>query len=170
MDEIQPITPNQLLIGRSDMDTKVPDYDLDISLPKRSAYVQNLVDKWWSAWIKQVFPHLIPCKKWRTAVRNLEVEDICLLYYPGSLTARYKLVKVEEVHPDERGIVRTVSIIYKKKNKKEKPEELKKNSMVKERIGVQRLILIQPASTKKVDENVDSAEDKETMEENPKPV
>ena len=170
MDEIQPITPNQLLIGRSDMDTKVPDYDLDISLPKRSAYVQNLVDKWWSAWIKQVFPHLIPCKKWRTAVRNLEVEDICLLYYPGSLTARYKLVKVVEVHPDERGIVRTVSIIYKKKNKKEKPEELKKNSMVKERIGVQRLILIQPASTKKVDENVDSAEDKETMEENPKPV
>ena len=75
-----------------------------------------------------------------------------------------------EVHPDEKGIVRTVSIIYKKKNKKEKPEELKKNSMVKERIGVQRLILIQPASTKKVDKNVDSAEDKETMEENPKPV
>ena len=149
-EEMQPITPNMLLIGRSDMDCKVPEYDMDTALPKRTAYVKNLVDKWWSSWIKQVFPQLILCKKWRNQVRNLEVGDICLLFYPGSLTGKYKLVKVVEVHPDNEGKVRTVSIIYKKRNKKEKSEEIFKNSIVKEKVGVQRLILIQPISDQQV--------------------
>ena len=145
-DEMQPITPNQLLIGRSDFDVKPPEYDVDIALPKRAAYVKNLVDKWWSSWIKQVFPHLIPCKRWRTAVRNLEVGDVCLLFYPGSMSGKYKLVRVVEVHPDKRGLVRTVSIIYKKKVPKEKLDHISQKAMVKEKVGVQRLIVIQPAS------------------------
>ena len=146
-DEIQPLTPNQLLLGRSDFDTKPPDYDEDANLPKRAAYVKNLVETWWSMWIKQVWPHLVPYKKWRSAKKNLEVGDICLLYFPGSLVGKYKLVRVVEVHPDENGLVRTVSINYRKKNKKEKPTEIKKNSLVKEKVGVQRLILIQPVNS-----------------------
>ena len=42
-EEIQPITPNMLLLGRSDLDSKPPSFDYDISLPKRSEYVRNLV-------------------------------------------------------------------------------------------------------------------------------
>ena len=138
-EEIQPITPNMLLLGRSDLDVKHPIYEPDqnISLPRRSAFVKELLDKWWSAWIRQVFPNLIPCKKWKEASKNLEVDDICLLYFPGALTGQYKLVRVAETHPDERGLVRTVSILYVKKNS---------TSLVKEKVGVQRLVLIQPAS------------------------
>ena len=155
-DEMQPITPNQLLIGRSDFDVKAPEYDMDTALPKRTEYVKNLVDKWWSSWIKQCFPHLIPCKKWRQAGRNLEIGDVCLLYYPGSLTGKYKLVKVVEVHPDEKGMVRTVTILYKKRVKKEKADVINKKSMVRERVGVQRLILIQPVSDQKSDQDTES--------------
>ena len=110
-EEIQPITPNMLLLGRSDLDSKPPSFDYDISLPKRSEYVRNLVEKWWGLWIRQVFPNLIPCKKWRTVKRNLQVGDVCLLYFPGILKGKYKLVRVVEVHPDEKGIIRTVAII-----------------------------------------------------------
>ena len=99
-DEIQPLTPNQLLLGRSSFDSKAPVYDLSTSLPKRVAYIRSLLDKWWTMWYQQVFPHLIPCKKWRNKARNLEVGDVCLLYYPGALTGKYKLVRVVEVHPD----------------------------------------------------------------------
>ena len=144
-DEIQPLTPNMLLLGRSDIDSKRPEYDLDISLPKRSAFVKNLLDKWWNAWIRQVWPHLIPCKKWRSSSRNLEVGDVCLLFFPGSLARQYKLVRIVEVHPDDKQLVRTVSIVYRKRNAREKPTELSRNSLVKEKVGVQRLILIQPA-------------------------
>ena len=103
---------------------------MDTTLPKRTEYVKNLVDKWWSLWIKQVFPHLIPCKKWGQTGRNLEVGDVCLLYFPGSLTGKYKLVKVVEVHPDEKGMVRTVTILYKIWVKKEKADMVNKKSMV----------------------------------------
>ena len=145
-EEIQPITPNMLLLGRSDLDSKPPSFDYDISLPKRSEYVRNLVDKWWGLWKRQVFPNLIPCKKWRTVKRNLQVGDVCLLYFPGILKGKYKLVRVVEVHPDEKGIVRTVAIIYKKKNAREKATDFSKNKLVKEKVGVQRLIVIQPAN------------------------
>ena len=157
-EEIQPLTPNMLLIGRSDMDSKSPEYDLDISLPKRSAYVQNLVDKWWSLWIKQVWPHLVPCKKWRSVSRNLAVGDVCLLSFPGALTGKFKLVRVVEIHPDGNGIVRTVSINIRKSNTREKPTEFFKNSMIKEKVGIQRLIVIQPADDpeKQPDESLSS--------------
>ena len=68
------------------------------------------------------------------------------MFYSGSFTGKYKLVKVVEVHPDTSGKVRTVSIIYRKRLKKEKPEKLSKNAIVKEKVGVQRLILVQPVS------------------------
>ena len=151
-DEIQPITPNMLLIGRSDNDSKRPSFDQQFSLPKRSAYVKNLLDTWWSLWIKQVWPHLIPCKKWKNEKRNLKVGDICLLYYPGTLAGKFKMVKVVETHPDEKGLVRTVTILMRKKKSKEKPDKLdNKKSLLKERVGVQRLVVIQP-----VDEQVES--------------
>ena len=53
----------------------------------------------------------------------------------------------------DKDCVRTVSIIYKKRNAREKPEELNKKGLVKEKVGVQRLIVIQPAN--KVDEDVE---------------
>ena len=145
-EEIQPITPNMLLLGRCDFDSKSPPYNEDISLPTRTAYVKDLLDKWWSLWIKQVWPHLIPCKKWKEVSRNLQVGDVCLLYYPGALTGQYKLVRVVEVHPDANGLVRTVTILYRKRDKREKKREYNAKHMVREKVGVQRLVLIQSAN------------------------
>ena len=68
------------------------------------------------------------------------------MYFPGALTGQYKLVCVQKVHPDENGLVRTVSIIYRKRHAKERDTEIRKNCVVKERVGVQRLVLIQPAN------------------------
>ena len=76
----------------------------------------------------------------------MQIGDICLLFYPGSLTGKYKLVRVEEVHPDSQGVVRTVSIKYKKRLKNEKAEQYSKKAMVVERVGVQRLVLVQPVN------------------------
>ena len=69
-------------------------------------------------------------------MRNLEVGDVCLLFYPGSVSWKYKLVRVIEVHPDKRGLVHTASIIYKKKVPKEKLDHISQKSMVKEKVGV----------------------------------
>ena len=74
----------------------------------------------------------------------MQVDDICLLYYPGAMASRYKLARVVDTFPDKAGKVRTVRIAYKKRDKREKPNEIFKGTLVKEKIGVQRLIVIQP--------------------------
>ena len=78
-----------LLIGPSNLDVKAPEYDVDTALPKRTAYVKNLHSKWWESWFKQVFPNLIPCKKWKKEVRNVQVGNICHLYYPRTMANKY---------------------------------------------------------------------------------
>ena len=45
--------------------------------------------------------------------------------------------------PDERGIVRSVEVSYGKRNKRDKVEEYRSKPLVTEKIGVQRLALLQ---------------------------
>ena len=55
----------------------------------------------------------------------------------------YRLAMVTEVFPDERGIVRTVRVSYRKRDRREKPEVYRSKPLVTEIIGVQRLALLQ---------------------------
>ena len=137
-----PITPNMLLIGRSNGD---PSSLLDLSdnLPRRCQYVKDLLAAWWKKWTEQVFPHLLPYAKWYTRGSNLRQGDICQLSFPGQLVAEYKLVWVLEVHPDEKGLVRSVTIGYRPRRAREKPTSCN-TKLVKERLGVQRLCLVLP--------------------------
>ena len=141
-EEMSPITPNMLLIGRSNGD---PSSLLDLcdNLPRRCQFVKDLLDAWWEKWTDQVFPHLLPYPKWYTRASNLKVGDICQLYFPGQMVAEYKLVRVLDVHPDKRGLVRSVTIGYRPRRAREKPTACN-TKLVKETLGVQRLCLVLP--------------------------
>ena len=65
------ITPNHLLIGRSDGEVPPMDYDDDSSTTARLAYVTELYNTCWDAWIQQVFPTLMPIRKWQKRSKNL---------------------------------------------------------------------------------------------------
>ena len=67
-----------------------------------------------------------------------------MLYYDGNLKDDYRLAKVLEVYPDQNGLVRTVKIGYRQRNKTERAEVYKKKSLVKEDVAVQRLCLLVP--------------------------
>ena len=90
-------------------------------------------------------PKLIPCRKWRNQSQNLEVGDVVMMQYKGSITDDYRLARVVNVFPDNRGLVRSVRVSYRKKNKREKPEEYRSKPLISENIGVQRLSLLQAA-------------------------
>ena len=61
----------------------------------------------------------MPIRKWQRRSKNLTVGDIVMMYYEGNFKDDYRLAKVLEVHPDSKGLVRTVTIGYRKRNKKE---------------------------------------------------
>ena len=143
-DMMQPLTPNQLLLGRNTAEVPPMEYDDNNKFSARVAYVQNVHAEWWARWIAEVLPTLIPCKRWKSKHRNLEKGDVVMLNYKGNLVDDYRLAKVTDVYPDEQGLVRTVQVSFRKRNKKEPVGEYRSKPLVSEKVGVQRLTLIQP--------------------------
>ena len=68
-----------------------------------------------------VLPTLLIYKRWKMKVRNLEVGKVVLLRYPGQFKSDYPLGKVVEVHPSADGLVRQVSVQFRKRNPKKSP-------------------------------------------------
>ena len=120
------------------------DYIEDSSTTARLAYVTELYNTWWDAWIQQVLPTLMPVRKWKKRSKNLSVGDVVMMYYEGNIKDDYRLAKVLQVHPDSKGLVRTVTIGYRRRNKKEKAEVYQKKPLVQEQVAVQRLCLLVP--------------------------
>ena len=79
--------------------------------------------------------------------------DVVMLNYKGNLVDDYKLAKVTDVYPDEQGVVRTVQVSYRKRYKREPVEVYRSKPLVSEKVGVQRLTLLQP-----VDEDLPTGE------------
>ena len=57
------------------------------------------------------------------------------------------------MYPDEQGVVRTVQVSYRKRYKREPVEVYRSKPLVSEKVGVQRLTLLQP-----VDEDLPTGE------------
>ena len=78
--------------------------------------------------------------------------------YEGNIKDDYRLAMVELVHPDDKGLVRTVTVKFRKKNKRESKLVCRSKAMIREKVAVQRLHFL--ASTS------DYSEDKADTEEN----
>ena len=110
----KPLTPNDLLLGRST--GEVPQGPFDTSgkaLTRRFRFLQELVTNWWENWYRVVLPTLVPCYKWMQRHRNVQVGDVCLIRYGKDKHATYGLGRVEEVKRGADGLVRKVSLKYK---------------------------------------------------------
>ena len=64
------------------------------------------------------FQLLCPRKKWHTATRPLQINDIVLVKYQQSLGKdKYRLARVNEVYPDQHGKIRTVGVVTRDQRK-----------------------------------------------------
>ena len=142
--ELQPITPNQILLARSSNSSPVPEYSYDDKVLTRLAYVQKVEKAWWDKWIKSVFPTLLPNNKWRNEERNLNVGDVVMIKFPRMKVAEYKLGRVVKVHPDRKGLVRSVTVNHRVNDARE-GDQVCKPRLKQEIMGVQRLVCLLPA-------------------------
>ena len=133
-----PISPADLLLGRMG-GYKGTAWEGDMGLGPRLDKIQRLVDLWWRRWEDQAFLLFTPRKKWRREARNLQSGDIVLLKADKKLgPGNYKLARVAEVHEDEGGLVRTVTLEFKSRRRQRAPilEQI--------RMAVQRVSVILP--------------------------
>ena len=66
-----------------------------------------------------------------------------MLKYPGQFKDDYCFAKIIEVHPSEDGMVRQVTVEFKKKNTRESPSVYKSKPHTKEKVAVHRLHRLQ---------------------------
>ena len=137
------ITPNQLLLGRSQNilpdDTGIAD-----SLPMTARYrlVNHVTNVFWRKWSMEVSPNLIVRQKWHTKTRNLCVGDLVMICESTKLKSKYRLAIVDEVKEDASGVVRSGTLRYC--NIEKSPQGEDKVTMMRVVRSVQRLVLIMP--------------------------
>lgn len=52
---------------------------------KRVEFVQKIVDSFRRRWTRDVFPLLVPRKKWNTSRRNVQVDDFVMVAEPNTV-------------------------------------------------------------------------------------
>ena len=65
--------------------------------------------------------------------------ELVMLRYHKQFKDDYCLAKVTEVHPDEDGLVRKVTVSYRKKNPRESPQIYKSKPLISEQVAIHRL-------------------------------
>ena len=62
-----------------------------------------------------------------------------MLRYPKQFKDDYCLAKVSQIHPDSDGLVRKVTISYRKKNPREPAEVYRSRPLISEQVAIHRL-------------------------------
>ena len=85
-DDLRSISPNDLLLARNKVPVKCGDiYGENDNIPLRLQFLEDLETLWWQQWLRDVFPSLLPYRRWKTQFRNLQVGDVVLVQYASKV-------------------------------------------------------------------------------------
>ena len=110
--EINILTPNNLLLGRSASANPGVSDAVTPSIAQRLHVVNDAVDCFWQKWTELYAPTLIKQSKWMDEARPFQKDDIVLVADSNVMKGEYRVAVVHEVHPSQDGVVRRVSIRY----------------------------------------------------------
>ena len=103
--DIEPLTPNHLLLLKSEVALPPGLFKKEDSLSRRRwRQVQYLADLFWRRWSKEYLPLLQLRQKWVKPKRNLAVGDVVLISTEASHRNSWPLGRIVETFPDKRGL------------------------------------------------------------------
>ncbi|XP_064629259.1 uncharacterized protein LOC135488551 [Lineus longissimus] len=104
------LSPNDLLLGRAS--TTIPQGPFrETKNPRhRFEFCQKLVERWWVRWYQDVFPNLVPRRKWHQSQRDISVGDYVLVKDPNPIRGQLNKGVMLEVFPGKDGKIRNVRI------------------------------------------------------------
>ena len=107
---IEVISPNSLLLGRTGPRSDPGGFEPTTYPVVRLRAIQIEVDKFWKQWSQLAGPGLFIRKKWHTPARDVAVGDLVWLADQNAIRGRFRLGRVVEACPDEKGVVRDVKV------------------------------------------------------------
>ena len=69
-----------------------------------------------------------------------------MIEYPNPVKDDYRVGRVTKTHPDKSGLVRTVTVTFRKRDVREDPVKYKTKPLTEEIMAVQRLCLLVPVA------------------------
>ena len=90
---------NDVLPGRAT--SQVPkDPFIETKNPRHSVeFFQHIVDSFWKRWTRDVFPSLLPRRKWHVENRNVRVDDFVIVESPKAVRGNWNVGRIVEVYP-----------------------------------------------------------------------
>ena len=109
---LEPLTPNHLLMMRSDNVLYPPGEFVkeDIYLTKRWKRVQYLLDQFWSRWRAEYLQSIQKRSKWHKPKRNFQIDDIVIIKDDDMIRNEWKLGRITQIKVSKDGLVRSTSI------------------------------------------------------------
>ena len=110
-DSQEPLTPNHLLkLHPSGNLPPCITSKSDCYAKQRWRHVQYLANQFWTRWSREYLKTLISRQKWLRKKNNFEAGDIVLLVDDMIPRSHWRLGKITKTYPDEKDLVRQVSV------------------------------------------------------------
>ena len=146
------ITPNDIILGRAArprglVPTQEELEEVDLPL-KALTHMETVARTWHAAFLKQVWPLLVPRGKWSSTHPGVKVGDVGYIVHTSKYgKPSWQACRVLKVHPDRVGIVRTVTIGVRRRDaKKDGKLQYQAKPLSEMVVGVQRVAVTMPLS------------------------
>ena len=104
------LSPNDILLGRASNTTPQGPFRRTQNPRHRVEFVQKIVDSFWKCWIRDVFPLLVPRRKWNVEQRNVSVDDVVMIADHNVVRGKWTIGRVINVYPGVDGKIRNVKV------------------------------------------------------------
>ena len=110
-DDLQPLTPSQILLLRSNSSLPPGLFSKEDSYSKRRwRQAQYLANLFWRRWVREYLPLLQARQKWTKPVRNFVKDDLVLVKADNEPRGHWPMGRIVEAYPDKHGHVRSVKV------------------------------------------------------------
>ena len=149
--EFHSLAPRDVLFGRAGRTVEASsralqftlDSEQDVALRSMSNHQARIVAAWKDRWLETVFPDMVARPKWRSATRNLQVGDVGHIRYPRKVGEDdWRLAVVEVARLDDDGVVRTVTVAFRPRHKKDTGKPYASKEAQRMTIGAQRFAVL----------------------------
>ena len=109
--DVDPVTPNSLLLGRPDSSLPQVVYpESELLSRKRWRHSQLLADHFWKHFIKCYLPGLQARQKWNTETPEIQVDTPVMIIDPQFPRALWPVGKITKVFPGQDNRIRSVDV------------------------------------------------------------
>ena len=95
------LCPNDMLLGQGSPRLPQGPFRETKNPRLREEFVQKIVGSLWKQWTRDVFPSLIPRKKWNAEKRNVQVDDYVMVQTPNAIRGNWNVGRIVKVYPGQ---------------------------------------------------------------------